>query len=169
MPHEARPVRPFTSAQDVDIAGEGIDLNMHRGLGREIVRRVLNGVDGRKGAVVVRIGQPVQTAEDEWACPYAISGIGLHGFRRAFGVDSLQSLLMALEAARVALAPHRARLTWLSGEPGAFGLTQSAPTEYGQLFAEHVERLIERETLRPRSAVRRRSMARLKRSIGPLA
>lgn len=139
---------------------------MPQGIGREIARRILDRTDGRRGKVIVRIGQPVQTGEDEWACPYAISGIGLHGFRRSFGVDALQSLMMAIEGVRIALAPHRSRLTWLAGEPGSIGITQAAPEYFGLLFADHVERLMERETLRPRSAIRRRSMKNMKKYIG---
>jgi hypothetical protein len=141
---------------------------MPRGIGREIARRILDRTDGRKGKVIVRIGQPVQTGEDEWACPYAISGIGLRGFRRSFGVDALQSLMLAIEGVRVALAPHRSCLTWLSGEPGAIGITQAAPDYFGQLFADHLERLMEREMLRPRSAILRRSMKKRRKYIGPL-
>lgn len=121
---------------------------MPRGIGREIARRVLDRTDGRPVKVVVRIGQPVEMREDEWACPYSISGIGLHGFRRSLGVDALQSLMLAIEAVRVTLAPHRSALTWLDGEPGGIGITVSVPYAFGQQLAERLEALVERETLR---------------------
>src|SRR5687768_10394168 len=101
---------------------------MPRGTGRKIARRILDRTDGRRGKVIVRIGQPVQIGEDEWACPYAISGIGLRGFKRSFGVDALQSLMMAIEGVRTALAPHRSCLTWLGGEPGASASPKLRPT-----------------------------------------
>lgn len=129
---------------------------MPRGIGREIARRVLDRTDGRPGKVIVTIGQPVQTREDEWACPYSISGIGLHGFRRSFGVDALQSLMLAIEAVRATLAPHRSTLTWLGGEPGAVGITMSVPYNLGRGLVDRLEALVERETLRHGAAVRRR-------------
>jgi hypothetical protein len=127
---------------------------MPRGIGREIGRRVLDRTDGRAGRVVVRLGEPVRTGEEEWACPYSISGIGLRGFRRSFGVDSLQSLMQAIEAVRATLAPHLSTLTWLNGEPGAFG----------KQLADRLEAYVERETLRHGAAVRRRRAQKRRRA-----
>lgn len=140
---------------------------MLRGLGREVARRTLVWTDGRKGKVIVRIGIPVETGEYEWACPCVISGIGLHGWRRMFGVDSLQALLMAVEVVRVRLAPHRDKLTWFEGgEPGDTGITKFAPYGCGVALTKRIERLIEQETLRYGNAVRRRVERKLARRAG---
>lgn len=90
--------------------------------------------------IVLRIGTPVQDPRPggDWYCPYQIRGIPNNRVSRvskAFGIDSLQAFLLALEKARAELAygqrVNRLRLTWL--EQDDWGLpeisTQSGEAE----------------------------------------
>jgi hypothetical protein len=55
----------------------------------------------KAGRVRVRFGQPVQgqggKARDPWWCPVEVHGSGLDSFHPIAGIDSLQSLILALE------------------------------------------------------------------------
>ncbi|MDA1132958.1 MAG: hypothetical protein O2905_07015 [Proteobacteria bacterium] len=86
------------------------------GVGEIIAERELDLADG--GTVQVKIGKPQQFPEGHsFYCPIQITGLGKEINLRAGGVDSLQALLMALQAISANLytsdAARAGTLTWL--------------------------------------------------------
>ncbi|WP_407663045.1 DUF6968 family protein [Micromonospora radicis] len=77
--------------------------------------------------MLVRFGRPhpdpLSTSGD-WGCPFQIDGLGDDSVQEAFGVDSLQALLLAIWSVRLELAERAertsVRLDWL--EQRALGL-----------------------------------------------
>ena len=69
---------------------------------------------GRASRVTVRFGRPVQEPNPDtsapWFCPLSISGRGLNFFVAVGGIDSLQSLILALELATTMVPLEAARL-----------------------------------------------------------
>ena len=109
-----------------------------------IAKRQLQG-ERPSQIAVLRIGKPRKEPSGDWYCPYEISGIGLQGVRKARGIDGLQALLMAIEAARTTLDEHESEWTWEGGEEGESGIPRLVPTFYGKEFARRMGDLIDRE------------------------
>jgi hypothetical protein len=76
---------------------------------------------GRKSITKVRFGRPIRgvgvSARDPWWCPVEVRGAGLDSFRPVAGIDSLQSLILALELVTRVLPTEAARaglrIEWL--------------------------------------------------------
>ncbi|MER5262339.1 hypothetical protein ABTZ99_09695 [Actinosynnema sp. NPDC002837] len=99
-------------------------------LGPVVAERRLECVagDGARTAVVIRIGTPHPdplSANGDWCCPHQVLGLGDEAVGAAFGVDSLQALLLSVYRVRLDLAARAAQasveLDWL-GQP-ELGLT----------------------------------------------
>jgi len=97
--------------------------------------------------VLVEIDAPEQRTDGEWTCTYRISGIGRSRTGRAAGDDALHALLLGCAAARRALEPFAAGLTW-NGEPGELGMPELIPDYFGGEFRRRVEQLVRTETER---------------------
>jgi hypothetical protein len=90
-------------------------------LGTVIVERYFEAKDeaGDEKEVILRIGMPVRSSQpgEDWCCPYQIDGIEESRVRVAFGIDSLQAFLLALEKAKAELGyiqrVSHLRVTWL--------------------------------------------------------
>ncbi|WP_157758563.1 immunity 53 family protein [Cystobacter fuscus] len=120
-----------------------------------VARRRYDRVDGR-GHVEVAFFQPEQDGETgDFRCPFEISGLeGVESIRQqAWGVDSVQALQQAMQGARVALAPHREQLRWLSDSD--LGFARYVPNGFGPELDAHFERLIEQEMVRLAPAMKR--------------
>ncbi|WP_341715868.1 maleylpyruvate isomerase N-terminal domain-containing protein [Micromonospora sp. FIMYZ51] len=82
--------------------------------------------DGGTSEVIVRFGKPHPDPlpGGDWCCPFQLEGLGDRAVDAAFGVDSLQAMLLAAYRVRLLLTEHAeqtsARLDWL-GQP-EFGL-----------------------------------------------
>ncbi|WP_235944696.1 maleylpyruvate isomerase N-terminal domain-containing protein [Verrucosispora sioxanthis] len=78
--------------------------------------------DGGTSELVVRFGKPHPDPlpGGDWCCPFQIEGLGDGAVDAAFGVDSLQAMLLAAYRVRLLLTEHAeqtaARLDWL-GQP----------------------------------------------------
>ncbi|MGW6932158.1 DUF6968 family protein [Lentzea sp. NPDC054927] len=95
-------------------------------LGQIIAERQIEAVapDGSRFDVVVRFGAPRPdplSSNGDWECPHQIVGLGDDAVQAAFGVDSLQALLLSVYAVRIKLAESDTTLDWL-GMP-ELGLT----------------------------------------------
>ncbi len=95
-------------------------------LGETIAERRIEGVaaDGSRFEVVIRFGAPRPdplSGNGDWVCPHQITGLGGEEIGAAYGVDSLQALLLSVHAVRVKLAESDGTLDWL-GMP-ELGLT----------------------------------------------
>jgi len=92
-------------------------------LGTVIAERRIEGKapDGSPFEVVIRFGAPRPdplSDNGDWQCPHQI---GEDEVAAAYGVDSLQALLLSVYAVRIKLTESAATLDWL-GMP-EFGLT----------------------------------------------
>ncbi|MFI6094355.1 DUF6968 family protein [Lentzea sp. NPDC051213] len=95
-------------------------------LGEVVAERSIEGVapDGSHLAVVIRFGAPRPdplSSNGDWVCPHQITGLGDGAVSAAYGVDSLQALLLSVYAVRLKLAESGGTLDWL-GMP-ELGLT----------------------------------------------
>ncbi|AEB45605.1 DUF6968 family protein [Micromonospora maris] len=99
------------------------------GLGEVVAERRIVVIDpeGVTSELVVRLGKPDPdplSHHGDWGCPFQVEGLGEDSVQTAYGVDSLQALLLAAYRVRLLLAEHAeqtsARLDWL-GQPD-FGL-----------------------------------------------
>lgn len=95
-------------------------------LGEIVAERRIEGVapDGSPVEVVIRFGAPRPdplSGNGDWQCPHQIVGLGDEGVQAAYGVDSLQALLLSVYAVRIKLAESGSTLDWL-GMP-ELGLT----------------------------------------------
>ncbi|RUL94993.1 hypothetical protein [Verrucosispora sp. FIM060022] len=99
------------------------------GLGEVVAERRIVVIDpeGVTSELVVRLGKPYPdplSHHGDWGCPFQVEGLGEDSVQTAYGVDSLQALLLAAYRVRLLLAEHAeqtsARLDWL-GQPD-FGL-----------------------------------------------
>jgi hypothetical protein len=76
-----------------------------------------------------------------------IEGVGKSDVQRAFGVDSLQALIIAIQGIRVGLEQTGRNLFWLDPEVGA-DIPLNVPTVWGKQLVARVRLAIERETVR---------------------
>ncbi|MDP4505203.1 DUF6968 family protein [Nonomuraea turcica] len=97
-------------------------MTMTYELGDVVAERQLEAVaeDGARTPVTVRIGRPRPdrlSSHGDWRCPHQIAGLGEERAGAAFGVDSLQALLLSVHKLRLELARRaqdaRVRLDWL--------------------------------------------------------
>ena len=83
-----------------------------------VVSRTLEAVhpDGSRTEVQISIGRPFPDPlpGGDWCCTFRITGLGDDTVRAAFGVDSMQALLLALVKVRLELSGS-VRLEWLGG------------------------------------------------------
>lgn len=82
-------------------------------------------------AVTGRVGIPVKSATeaDEWSCAYQIEGLGDGRVRKAYGVDAIQAMMLALIYVSTALYTSEeyqaGELSWENGNPGDLGLPKA--------------------------------------------
>lgn len=124
--------------------------------GKSSSTRIANPIAERRLAVVgepdrelvIIVGKPRLDPDPtgDWRCPYLVEG--LHTRRRfAHGIDSLQALQMAIEAAKAAINEAGLVCTYCGSEPGDIGIPRTVPTFRGEGsdFAPKVERYMDRE------------------------
>jgi len=99
---------------------------------------------------VVSIGLPRPdplSKHSDWECAFSIEGVGKSKVQKAFGVDSLQALMLALEGVRVGLEQTGRNLFWLDPKVGT-DIPMTVPTIWGKQLVERVRLAIEREIVR---------------------
>ena len=73
--------------------------------------------DGSVEVVMVRVGKPQRTVDDNWACTYQIMGETIERSGAIYGEDSMQALLLALPIIRAELEAEAATsgrsLAWI--------------------------------------------------------
>lgn len=103
-------------------------------------------VEGEPGkSVVLTIGKPCPDPRGDWVCPVEVQGVGESQQLNGYGVDAVQALMNALEAARYILDQSGLTLTWPGGEPGDAGIPRLIPASFGLVFARKIEAYIDRE------------------------
>src|ERR1700730_17398748 len=118
-------------------------------LGRLFSLRILSeqGVVGRKIVVSIGLPRPDPLKGGDWECPFLIEGVGKSEVQRAFGVDSLQALIIAIRGIRAGLEQTGRNLFWLDPEIGA-DIPLTVPTTWGKQLVERGRLAIDRETVR---------------------
>jgi hypothetical protein len=139
---------------------------MRRGrtdLGRVVAHRALSEKGFPQRKIVVSIGLPRRDQEPggDWECPFLIEGFGKSKVQKAFGVDSVQALILAIQGIRVNLEQTGRDLFWLDPQNGA-DFPLNVPTTWGKQFVERVRLAIEREIVRVWRAKAEASRAKIR-------
>ena len=109
-----------------------------------IAERELTDVETDR-SVKIRVERPEQVADDEWCCRFSVEGAEPGSVDRAYGIDSLQALVLALEGVRLAVECRRDQLSWLGGPSGELGLSRRVPDFLRLKFERRLNKLIDRE------------------------
>jgi len=86
-------------------------------------------VDGIEGTLKLRLGKPQPDPRIDWYCEYQIVGVSDEKIYKAYGVDSMQALLLALNAAKALLelyARGEYKITWLGQDDFGLSMTKSS-------------------------------------------
>jgi len=103
-------------------------------------------VEGEPGkSVVLSIGKPRPDPRGDWVCPVQVQGVSESQQLNGYGVDAVQALMNALEAARYIFDQSDLTLTWPGGEPGDVGIPRLIPASFGLAFARNIEAYVDRE------------------------
>lgn len=113
-----------------------------------IARRVLASEPPSQRKYEVRIGKPEPDGAGDWRCAYHVRGIGMRSPRYAFGVDSVQALILALNAVRSDLEAAGDACHWVGGERGDSGFPRYVPAAFGLRFSRRINCMIDREVTR---------------------
>ena len=119
-------------------------------LGRVVARRFLSEKEFPRRKIAVSIGLPRPDQQHKgvnWECPFVIEGIGRSKVQKAFGADSMQALILAIQGIRVNLEQSGRDLYWGDPEIGV-DFPLNVPTSWGKGLVEKVRLAIERETVR---------------------
>jgi hypothetical protein len=119
-------------------------------LGLLIARRILAEQDVAENKIVVSIGLPMPdrlSKHGGWECPFLIEGVGESRVQRAFGVDAMQALILAIQGIRVGLEQTGRKLFWLDPDIGA-DIPLYFPPSFGKQYEQRLRLAIERETVR---------------------
>jgi hypothetical protein len=111
-------------------------------------RELTTGASDDSKTVKVSIGKPEKANENEFACPFRITGLGNSDVQYGRGIDCFQALIMALEGIRASLERAGNSLTWAGGQQGEHGFPRFVPSFYGVDFSRHIDELIETEIRR---------------------
>jgi hypothetical protein len=96
--------------------------------------------------LTVRFERPRPSGRD-WVCWFELRGLGQRKLHRAYGVDSLQALTLAIEHARMLIEQRPVRVTGTFTDlPG--GLPRIVIVPFGRSENEEVHRALERATMR---------------------
>ncbi len=125
-------------------------------------RRLHKGRRGARGSGLLRLGRPKRVREGEYECRYEISGFGRVRRRKAFGVDELQAMSLALVALRAELKGLGGNAKWL-GQPAYLGLPVMVPAPFPEKFAKRLEGSIERAMERVATSFEREMKQRYER------
>jgi hypothetical protein len=128
-------------------------------LARPIAERRLVVVGHPDREIVIKVGKPRRDPDPtgDWMCSYFVEGLPQARRRYAHGIDSLQALQMAIEAARAAILASGLSCTYAGGEPGDMGIPRTIPTFGGAAgdFAPRIERYLDRELKRLAARVKK--------------
>jgi hypothetical protein len=121
-------------------------VTSHPRVGRIAASRGLTDAKNPRRRIVVALGVPRQVDFMEWECKIHIDGLEPIA-HQTFGVDSMQALLLGVEALRMSLKRSPYRLAWLGDSTfyPAGGIPRQVSGDLGEEFDARIEKLIERE------------------------
>ena len=112
-------------------------------LGTLVAERELEKPERPRTKAALRIGSPRKRRTGEYECRYEIRGFGRARRMKVYGVDGLQSLTLALVAARADLARMNGDVEWLE-EPAYLGLPVMAGAHLPRKFVDRIEKAVGR-------------------------
>lgn len=121
-------------------------------------RRLWSTLKGKRTFATAEIGKPRRQGRN-WICPFWVSNIQMQEVCYAYGVDSLQALVLALEGIRKVLDNSGRVWSWIHAEEGETGMPRHVPMGFGRKFASEIEAYIERKTKKFASMAERRALA----------
>lgn len=115
--------------------------------------------------IVLQVGTPHQASwKTAFYCPIRLVQAGKPTLKRAFGVDSVQALMLAFDLAKVLLETTSPKIKWEAGErPGDVGIYRRLTTGLGMDFDQGIERMVDKAILKRTRELERRHKARSKR------
>jgi hypothetical protein len=120
-----------------------------------IAERELVGAKPKSRPLYLRVGKPRPLRGGNWECRYEIRRLRPPRRARAYGVDALQALALALQLARQDLERLCPWAKWLD-EPASRGLPMQAPILLPRKYEKRIEATIERATNRFYREMKRR-------------
>jgi hypothetical protein len=108
-------------------------------------RRLVLRDDPRR-VITVSIGSPRRHRgdDDEWECPFRITGAGVRRLEYGRGLDAMQALITALAGIRHVLDETGLPAVWPNEDAPDTGFPRSIPIMLGALTTR-LERLVDRE------------------------
>ncbi len=103
-------------------------------------RKLHRKVGQRTVVVTVTLGNPRKRKDDDWECPFHITG---RAIQHGYGVDAIQALTTALEGIRVILEQGGQQYSWLGGD--YTGFDRLVTSSFGTKFTARLNRIIDRE------------------------
>jgi hypothetical protein len=129
------------------------------------VRTVLGAVIGerqlatggvRPKRVTVSLGMPrLPRGEQDWECPFRITGAGMRVLECGYGVDAIQAIQTALGGIRYFLEKSGKPFEWFD-LPVDVAFPKSIPSYGDERLTKRLETLIDRELKRNLTRLRRR-------------
>jgi hypothetical protein len=117
-----------------------------RKLADVIVSRRLTLAGRPQRHLTVRFERPRRSGPD-WVCWFELKGFGEQRLHRAFGVDTLQALTLAIEGARVQLEHRKLRLTGTFVDERG-GLPRIVLAPFGRQNNDEIHLALDRATAR---------------------
>jgi uncharacterized protein DUF6968 len=87
-------------------------------------------VDGLEGAVKLYVGKPQPDPRSDWYCEYQVVGTSYNKVHKAYGIDSIQALQLALIGANALLGSilkGEHKITWLGEDDLGLLMTEPSP------------------------------------------
>jgi|tagenome__1003787_1003787.scaffolds.fasta_scaffold14969940_1 hypothetical protein len=88
-------------------------------MGTVIAERVLT-MKGTSNKVIVKVGKPRKTANNDFITPYKVLGVGDEKLRFAAGLDAIQSLQLAFQMIGADLYASSRKFKWGDGKDSGF-------------------------------------------------
>jgi hypothetical protein len=112
--------------------------------------------------VIVQIGTPRRASwKTDFQCPIRIVIGGKSTLNAAYGIDSVQALMLAFDAVEAELTAISPPVRWIGGSrPGDTGIYRRITMSLGREFDEKLQRLVDGEVERQLRARRGRSGTR---------
>lgn len=119
--------------------------------------------------ILLQIGTPHRASwKTDFYCPILLVRAGKPQLKRAFGVDSVQALMLAFDLAKVLLETTSPKIRWFAGErPGDVGIYRRLTTGLGMEFDKGIERLVDDAVLNRSRELERQHKAKAKRASRP--
>lgn len=127
-----------------------------------IAKSVLIAAHNPDNKYLVCIGLPEQISESEWRCSFEIKGKRGIKLKYAYGLDAIQSLIVAFQGIRNAINKLPKVVTW-EGNPVEMAFPLFVPC-YGEVkFTRKIENLIDKQLKLNLMKAKRKSVEKIKR------